>query len=275
MKMLRPLMLLTAIIGLLLAGRGSVAARQSPATSVDALIVGGEPASPGEFPWMAAIVDEDGAFCGGALIDREWVLTAAHCFFSEPEYDDEIATQEYFPGDFQIVLGAVDVTDGSGQTLEVTAIIEPGFNGGDTKDIALLKLARPANIDGEAIATISFNTDKSFPPFKTVSTVAGWGAMRTNGPASDILRKVSVPVVACDSEDSPVEFICAGGVSRKDTCYGDSGGPLFVSRADSKESIAVGITSFGQERCGRVSDYTRISTYATWIEDTLREKVAN
>lgn len=46
-------------------------------------IVGGEPASSGQFPWQVGITytRNDGAlfFCGGALVSEQFVLTAAHC----------------------------------------------------------------------------------------------------------------------------------------------------------------------------------------------------
>lgn len=45
-------------------------------------IIGGNLAFAGQFPWQAAIykhTSEGRYFCGGSLISREWVLTAAQC----------------------------------------------------------------------------------------------------------------------------------------------------------------------------------------------------
>ena len=42
-------------------------------------IVGGEEATPHQYPWMAALFIDDKWFCGGTLISDEWVMTAGHC----------------------------------------------------------------------------------------------------------------------------------------------------------------------------------------------------
>ncbi|EDO26255.1 predicted protein, partial [Nematostella vectensis] len=43
-------------------------------------IVGGEETVPGAWPWQAALVFNGSQVCGGTLISRGWVVTAAHCF---------------------------------------------------------------------------------------------------------------------------------------------------------------------------------------------------
>ncbi|KAG7233724.1 hypothetical protein INR49_006645 [Caranx melampygus] len=47
---------------------------------INTRIVEGEDAAPGAWPWQAMVVVEDTMFCGGSLINDQWVLTAAHCF---------------------------------------------------------------------------------------------------------------------------------------------------------------------------------------------------
>lgn len=42
-------------------------------------IVGGQNASPNEFPWIVVLFNKGRQFCGGSLIDDIHVLTAAHC----------------------------------------------------------------------------------------------------------------------------------------------------------------------------------------------------
>lgn len=49
-------------------------------TKIGTRIVGGRPADPQEWPWMAALLRKDMAqYCGGVLITDRHVLTAAHC----------------------------------------------------------------------------------------------------------------------------------------------------------------------------------------------------
>lgn len=71
--------------------------------------------------------------------------------------------------------------------------------------------------------------------------------------------------------------MCAGGEKGKDSCRGDSGGPLMVSYADEKNEInwyIVGVVSFGPSPCGMEGwpgVYTRVSNYGKWIVEKLKK----
>lgn len=43
------------------------------------LIVGGNPAPRGKWPWQALIIEDGIHVCGGTLVNEKWVVTAAHC----------------------------------------------------------------------------------------------------------------------------------------------------------------------------------------------------
>ncbi|KAL7629903.1 UNVERIFIED_CONTAM: hypothetical protein RMT77_019978, partial [Armadillidium vulgare] len=59
-------------------------------------IVGGKPADPKDWPWMAAILRKSGSqFCGGVLITDRHVLTAAHCVVQFTKNEIKVRLGEY------------------------------------------------------------------------------------------------------------------------------------------------------------------------------------
>lgn len=70
--------------------------------------------------------------------------------------------------------------------------------------------------------------------------------------------------------------LCAGGEKGRDSCRGDSGGPLMTISADKSGEInwyAAGVVSFGPSPCGMENwpgVYTRVSKYVNWIVSKLK-----
>ncbi len=199
-------------------------------------IIGGTAAAPGGYPFMAAITDNSGfQFCGGSVIASTWVLTAAHCVQGESA------------GNVRVVTGRTDLSDTStGQDIAVSQIfVDPAFDGSGW-DAALLRLATATSSPAITLSTAA--NDNLEAPGTTVRVI-GWGdqAPTLGLLATNQLRQVDLQVVS-DSECARTNFglnaatsVCAAALL-KDSCNGDSGGPLF-SLAPSR--IQIGIVSYG------------------------------
>lgn len=112
-------------------------------------------------------------------------------------------------------------------------------------------------------------------------TVAGWGRTEYSN-FSPIKLKLQVPVVSdyqCAERFRTLRValqdsqLCAGGERGRDSCNGDSGGPLMDTfKNDSGQWYVKGIVSFGA-KCGLdgwPGVYTRVASYLQWIRQNVR-----
>jgi secreted trypsin-like serine protease len=222
---------------------------QTPYASVSPkspMIVGGTAVPNGKYPFMAYVKlyrnGKRSGFCAGSLIDRNSVLTAAHCLLNTTGA--------------VVVVGRTDLRKKNrGQEIGASRpFIHPRYLG-NGYDAGVLKLRRPV----KGIKPIKLATAKQNKLEKPghILTAAGWGVMKQR---PDILPKrmheVSVPVVS-DSrakrayQSQGPKYLpslhVAAGKKGKSPCFGDSGGPLF----DSGSRTQVGITSHGAvQKCG-------------------------
>lgn len=220
-------------------------------------IVGGHPAV---MNWVAAITKDGtqaGQFCGGSLIKKDWVLTAAHCRVNV--------------GDL-VIVGHEDLRNvPAGGALKVKRVLtHTSFSSATLdNDIALLQLETAASAEPVALEA------RRPTSLRSALTVAGWGRTREDGPRSPVLLAVDVPEVAptrCrDAYPGTItEHMLCAGVEGKDSCQGDSGGPIAVKTGNSWTQV--GIVSFGRG-CGQVNSYgvyTRVSDYAEFITACVR-----
>lgn len=240
------------------------------AKKYDTNIVGGQEVTQQEFPYLVALYNKEygGAYCGGTLIAKNWVLTAAHCV------DGDYA-QEVWIGAHSMIDGENN-KDFSVEKIHVLRnLVHANYNPGTTEfDFALLQL------DEESKYTPIQINEKPLDFSKNITgTVTGWGALkkRTND-YPDTPRKVTLPITPyneCNKKESyggkvTENMFCAGFKDgRQDACDGDSGGPFIIY--ENGKSLLAGVVSWG-DGCAtpeKYGVYSRVDKVTSWIKTMM------
>ena len=124
-------------------------------------------------------------------------------------------------------------------------------------DITVVELAESVDLDVYTPACLAKTIDTNKFLGEKV-TVAGWGLLTTpNSPEDvppDVPYEVQVPVTKCehyDNQPTPSVILCAQEKG-KDSCFGDSGGPMTYKQAN-RQHVLIGVVHKGfDESCGMV-----------------------
>lgn len=137
-------------------------------SSLQGRIIGGDATNITRHPWQVSLQLFDTHLCGGSLIHREWVLTAAEC-----------VDGNYIQRFLVVRVGSTNINNGGQLINTAKVIIHPGWNGTIQQyfnDIALVKLASPVTI---AVAmAIALPSANMIVPNNAKIMVTGWGATK-------------------------------------------------------------------------------------------------
>uniref|UniRef100_A0A1I8AXQ5 Peptidase S1 domain-containing protein n=1 Tax=Meloidogyne hapla TaxID=6305 RepID=A0A1I8AXQ5_MELHA len=242
-------------------------------------LVGSLKTDPHAWPWTCQLVAVKGENkkdnsttivhkCGCALIDKEFVVTAAHCF-----------AKSRIPKRYKILLGGHAIY--SGLPYNVISInIHPLYQiVNSAYDVALLKIS-PLVIFNDFIWPICL---PSKPPKNNgMCVVTGWGRLKEGGERPPTLREIHVPIIStitCNDfrhysgRMHSISMICAGfNNGRVDSCQGDSGGPLQCQNRKGVWELQ-GVVSWGigcaQPKFPGV--YTKIYVMKPWIKTEMKK----
>ncbi|XP_074525155.1 transmembrane protease serine 9 [Halichoeres trimaculatus] len=230
-------------------------------------IVGGVTARRGEWPWIGSLQYQRLHRCGATLVHSKWLLTAAHCFKSDLS-----------PADWTVSLGSVLRSGVGALVIPIQRIIiHPAFNGTNMDhDVALLELTVPAPMS-YTIQSVCLPSPVHHFFKNSECYITGWGSMREGGSLTNLLQKAAVSIIEqtdCQLSYGAVltpSMMCAGHMEGgRDTCLGDSGGPL-TCRQPSGQWFIAGVTSWGHG-CGRTGYpgvYTQVTSVRKWISTYL------
>jgi secreted trypsin-like serine protease len=244
-------------------------AAQIASRQIGGRIIGGVEANAGQFPYAAAIYvnTADGTyFCSGALLNRQWILTAGQCV------DGALL--------FSIRLGSNSLKSNDPNALTVATdnyFLHPDYDPLTlNNDVGLIKLRMAITLT-DYIKSITILSSNTIPPAANVITI-GWG--QTSDEVAGLVDDLNyVYLVTLSNEECRLAFgnqvndnmVCVDGNYNEGTCRGDLGSPLI--QYGGSVTYHVGISSFiSSNGCESTdpSGFTRTAPYVEWINNITR-----
>ncbi|XP_031354966.1 chymotrypsin-1-like isoform X2 [Photinus pyralis] len=225
-------------------------------------IVGGSLVTtvPHSHPHLVSIRKYGYHTCGGSIVNKRIVLTAAHCFIDD-------TTGLY------IVAGIANLTE-KGQAIRIAKVRRhPKYKEFLHFDVAIATLQRPLEFN-ERVQAIAISEEEVGGGVECIT--AGWGYTKANGSVSEVLKELRVKTLTKEQCQSKQPYrnnfindghICTLVKVGHGVCQGDSGGSLLGN------GQLIGITSWVWPCArGRPDVFTRITKCIDWIKKEISQE---
>lgn len=201
-----------ALISLFLVGVAFAAQpKLQPEIMKEPYITGGSAATSGQFPWQVSLRNTANShFCGGSIVNAQWVLTAAHC------------TIDSAPSGVRVYVGSHLLS--AGIRHDVTTIRNhPSYNAQTISyDVAVLRVSPNIALNSLAQAIPLINRVVDGERLE----VSGWGRTSSSGPIPTNLQWIytnAISLAECQRQISPnPDNVCAFNARNVGICFGDS-----------------------------------------------------
>lgn len=270
------------ILLVLLFGLGdSLRLPKSDDNDINLKIVGGQVGNIKQFPYQVSIFTETrpnwGEFCGGVILNPNWIVTAAHCLkvngTAQPASSIKVR-----PG-----LDSVNQAGSwNAENIHVAAerFLHPDYNSKTfVNDIALIRLQDPIQYTGDTVQRACVDYSDQVYNYYIAS---GYGSVTkrymVNGVVNDDtdgneLKYAFFKETRDDCPDNNM-FVCINSYyknSGDSICYADSGGPLTTPYGRVigvlSNMPAVYVSPNKYVYCEGHSKYTRLSNFAYFINE--------
>jgi hypothetical protein len=217
-------------------------------------VVDGTEVADGTYGFVAHLAIGEPGFgraCTGALIDPQWVITAAACFAS----DGLPVAAGKPPLPTTVTIGRADLSGTAGQVRTVSRLVPHA-----SRDVVLVKLSQPTTVAPVALATTA-------PASGDTLRLAGFGRTASEW-VPDRLHTAQFSVGAVGDGLVDVAGVAPG---QPGVCKGDAGGPALRETGGTVELVALNHTSLqggclGSTETRRDATETRVDDLVTWIQ---------
>ncbi|ARZ70424.1 esterase [Streptomyces albireticuli] len=220
-------------------------------TGVPAHAVVGEEAADGAYAFTAQLdIDEGARGCSAALVEQEWLVTAASCFADDPAKSFKISAGTP-KRKTTATIGRTDLSGKGGGVVDVVELVPR-----EDRDLVMARLARP--VTGVKPAHLNFDTILPGEHLR----VAGYGRTKDEW-VPDRLHSAGFDVESAKGGTVRLKGRSADAAA----CQGDTGGPVFKDLSGHYELVGITSTS-GQAGCfGTDGSETRRGVQAARVDD--------